>query len=576
LSLEIFSFLKNLLFYLKPFWKKFFLGVIFAILVSGITGLSTWAIKPIFNFVFVEKNYEYFKIVPLFLILVFSLIGLLSLLQAYFMKAVSIGVVNLIRLNLFRKCLYIPVEKLSKYGPGQTISRVINDTVQLEPILGYSFQNIIKEFFTVCVLLGVAFYQKWDLTLIAFSTIPIIIVGAKILGVKTRKARKLAQSATGELTQKMNEIVSGIKEIKISGSYEKVVELFSKELNRFYKWSLKITKYREGSKSLVDIVTGFGGALVIGYGGYLIIKEAITPGAFLSVLTAILLIFNPIRKLARSYTGLKEAQGAWIRIQEVMELEEEKGGKLKAFPPQKGFYFENVFFKYAPHLPYVLNGINLFIPANQVTALVGPSGSGKTTLVSLLPRFYDPQKGVVYLDDTPLKDFNIWDLRRFFGIVLQEPFLFNLSIWENLILVKPEATKEEVIEACKLAMAHEFIKELPKGYETVLGEEGFSLSGGQKQRLALARVFLKKPPIIILDEATSQLDSLTETAIHSALDKFRGSHTIIIIAHRFSTVKKADKIFLLEQGKVIAEGTHEELLLKSPLYKNLYQTFHKD
>ena len=576
MSLEIFSFLKNLLSYLKPFWKKFFLGVIFAILASGITGLSTWAIKPIFNFVFVEKNYEYFKIVPLFLILVFSLIGFLSLLQAYFMKAVSIGVVNLIRLNLFRKCLYIPVEKLSKYGAGQTISRVINDTIQIEPILGYSFQNIIKEFFTVCVLLGVAFYQKWDLTLIAFSTIPIVIIGAKILGVKTRKARKLAQSATGELTQKMNEIVNGIKEIKISGSYEKVIELFSKELNRFYRWSLKITKYREGSKSLVDIVTGLGGALVIGYGGYLIIKNAITPGAFLSVLTAILLIFNPIRKLARSYTGLKEAQGAWIRIQEVMELEEEKGGKLTAFPPQKGFYFENVFFKYAPHLPYVLNGINLFIPANQVTAFVGPSGSGKTTLVSLLPRFYDPQKGTVYLDDTPLKDFNIWDLRKFFGIVLQEPFLFNLSIWENLILVKPEATKEEVIEACKLAMAHEFIKELPKGYETVLGEEGLSLSGGQKQRLALARVFLKKPPIIILDEATSQLDSLTETAIHSALDKFRGSHTIIIIAHRLSTVKKADKIFLLEQGKVIAEGTHEELLKKSPLYQNLYKTFHKD
>ncbi|MCU4138427.1 MAG: ABC-type multidrug transport system [Thermodesulfobacteria bacterium] len=576
MSLEIFSFLKNLLSYLKPFWKKFFLGVIFAILASGITGLSTWAIKPIFNFVFVEKNYEYFKIVPLFLILVFSLIGFLSLLQAYFMKAVSIGVVNLIRLNLFRKCLYIPVEKLSKYGAGQTISRVINDTIQIEPILGYSFQNIIKEFFTVCVLLGVAFYQKWDLTLIAFSTIPIVIIGAKILGMKTRKARKLAQSATGELTQKMNEIVNGIKEIKISGSYEKVIELFSKELNRFYRWSLKITKYREGSKSLVDIVTGLGGALVIGYGGYLIIKEAITPGAFLSVLTAILLIFNPIRKLARSYTGLKEAQGAWIRIQEVMELEEEKGGKLTAFPPQKGFYFENVFFKYAPHLPYVLNGINLFIPANQVTAFVGPSGSGKTTLVSLLPRFYDPQKGTVYLDDTPLKDFNIWDLRKFFGIVLQEPFLFNLSIWENLILVKPEATKEEVIEACKLAMAHEFIKELPKGYETVLGEEGLSLSGGQKQRLALARVFLKKPPIIILDEATSQLDSLTETAIHSALDKFRGSHTIIIIAHRLSTVKKADKIFLLEQGKVIAEGTHEELLKKSPLYQNLYKTFHKE
>ncbi len=576
MSSEFISFLKDLLSYIKPFWKKFFLGIIFAVLVSGITGFSTWAIKPIFNFVFVEKHYEYFNFVPLFLILVFSLIGIFSLLQAYFMKAVSTGVVNLIRFHLFKKCLHIPLQKLSKHGTGQTISRVINDTAQIEPILGNSFQNIVKELLTVLVLLGVAFYQKWDLTLVALSAVPVVIIGAKILGRKTREARRLAQSATGELTQKMNEIINGIREIKIAGSYEKVIELFHKELNRFYRWSLKITKYREGSKSLVDVVTGFGGALVIGYGGYLVINNVMSPGAFLSVLTAILLIFNPVRKLARAYTGLKEAQGAWIRIQEVMNLEEEKGGTIKASPPQKGFYFEKVFFKYAPHLPFVLKDVKLFIPANQVIALVGPSGSGKTTLVSLLPRFYDPQKGTVYLDEIPLKDFDILSLRELFGIVLQEPFLFNLSIWDNLTMAKPDATKEEIIEACQLAMAHEFIEKLPKGYDTVIGEEGFSLSGGQKQRLALARVFLKKPPIIILDEATSQLDSITETAIQSALDRFKGHHTIIIIAHRLSTVKKADKIILLEKGKIINEGTHEELLIKSPLYKNLYKTFHKE
>lgn len=576
MSLEVLSFIKDLLSYLKPFRKKFFLGIIFAILVSGITGFSTWAIKPIFNFVFVEKHYEYFKFIPLFLIITFGLTGIFSLLQAYFMKAVSTGVVNLIRFNLFKKCLFISVEKLSRHGPGQTISRVINDTAQIEPILGDSFQTIVKESLTVCALLCVAFFQRWDLTLLALSTIPVVVIGARILGKKTREARRSAQRATGELTQKMNEIVNGIKEIKVSGSYEKVAELFHKELNRFYRYSLKITKYREGSKSLVDIVTGFGGALVIGYGGYLIINNAITPGAFLSVLTAILLIFNPIRQLAKSYTGLKEAQGAWIRIQEVMKLEEEKGGELIAFPPKIGFHFENVYFKYASHLPYALNGINLFIPANQVIALVGPSGSGKTTLVSLLPRFYEPQKGIVYLDNIPLKEFDILSLRSLFGIVLQEPFLFNLSIWENLILAKPDATKDEVIEACKLAMAHEFIEKLPKGYETVIGEEGFFLSGGEKQRLALARVFLKKPPIIILDEATSQLDSITETAIQQALDRFKGKHTIIIIAHRLTTVKKADKIFLLEKGKIIDEGTHEELLDRSPLYQNLYKTFHKD
>ncbi len=574
--MELFYFLKDILRYLKPFWRKFLLGIIFAILASLTTGFSTWAIKPIFNYVFIDKHYEYFKFIPLFLILIFSSVGIFSFLQAYFMKSVSIGVVNFIRLNLFKKCLYTPVEKLSKHGTGQTISRVINDTAQIEPILGDSLQNIIKEIFTVLALLGVAFYQKWDLTLLALSIIPVVIVATKILGVKTRRARKLAQSSTGELTQKMNEIINGIKEIKINSSYQKTTELFSKELNRFYRWTLKITKYREGSKSLVDIMTGVGGALVIGYGGFLIIKGHMSPGTFLSVLTAILLIFNPVRKIARSYTGLKEAQGAWIRIQEVMSLPEEKGGTLKAFPPKHGFLIENVSFKYAPHLPLALEKINLFIPANKVIALVGSSGAGKTTLVALLPRFYDPQEGTIYLDNIPLKDFEILSLRNLFGMVLQEPFLFNLSIWENLIMAKPDATKEEIISACELAMAHEFIKKLPKGYDTVLGEEGLNLSGGQKQRLALARIFLKKPPIIILDEATSQLDSITETAIHSALDKFKNFTTIIIIAHRLSTVKKADKIILLDKGKIIGEGTHEELLSKYPLYKNLYQTFHKE
>ena len=575
MSSNLYSFIKELFQYVKPFWKFLFLGIFFSLLSSFLIGFSTWSIKPIFNFVFVEKHYEYFKYVPIFLIIVFTLNGLFSLLQAYFMKAVSTGVVNFLRLELFKKCLHVPLKDLYKEGAGQTISKVINDTTQIQPILGESFKVILKESITVIVLILVAFFQKWDLTLLALATFPIIALGTRTLGIKTRRARKSAQIATGELTHRMAEILQGIREIKLSGSYEKVVDLFRKELDRFYKWSLKITKYREGSKSLVDFMTGIGGALIIGYGGFLIIKGSISPGAFLSVLTAILLIFNPIRKLAKAYTGLKEAQGAWVRIKQILSLKEETGGDLKAFSPSKGFTFKNVYFSYDSNLPYALENINIFIPANKIIALVGPSGSGKTTLASLLPRFYNPQKGVIFLDNIPLNKFDIFSLRNLFGIVVQEPFLFNLSIWENLLLVKSNATKEEIINACKLAQAHEFIEKLPKGYDTILGEEGISLSGGQKQRLALARVFLKKPPIIILDEATSQLDSLTEKAIESALNNLRGKHTIIIIAHRLSTIKKADKIFVLNHGKIIAEGTHEDLIRTCKLYKNLYSTFYK-
>ncbi|WP_022855981.1 ABC transporter ATP-binding protein [Thermodesulfobacterium thermophilum] len=575
MSSELFSFLKKILSFLKPFWKTFLLGLFFAVVSSLITGASTWAIKPIFNFVFVEKHHEYFFLVPLLMVVVFSLMGITSLLQAYFMKAVSAGVINNLRLRLFQKFLYLPVEKIAVQTHGQAVSKVINDTAQIEPILGEALTTIFQSSFSVLVLIGVALYQRWDLTLLAFITFPVIIFGSKALGAKTRKARKLAQASTGELTHKMQELLQGIKEIKLSPSPEKVIELFSKELERFYRWSLKITKYREGSKSLVDVVTGIGGALVIGYGGFLTINGAMSPGSFLSVLTAILLIFNPIRKLSRAYTYLKEAQGAWVRIEEVLNLPVETGGNLKALPPKQGFTFNELYFRYISSPDWTLKNINLFLPANKLIAFVGPSGSGKTTLASLLPRFLEPQKGEILLDNTNLKEFEIVSLRNLFGMVLQEPFLFNLSIKENLLISKPEASEKEIIEACKLAKAHDFILTLPKGYDTVLGEEGFNLSGGQKQRIALARVFLKKPPIIILDEATSQLDAITEEAIQEALDRLKGRHTIIIIAHRLSTVTKADLIFVFEKGEIVSQGTHRQLLETSSLYRNLYQTFQK-
>jgi len=489
------------------------------------------------------------------------------------MKSVSTGIINRIRLDLFKKFLSLPYSRLIKERTGQTISRVINDTSQIEPLLGESSQILFKETLTVVVLLFVAFYQRWDLTLIALITLPAIVYGTKYLGTKTRKTRRLTQASTGELTHRMGEILQGIREIKISASKDLMLKFFAKELERFYRLSLKVTKYRESSKSLVDLMTGFGAALLIGYGGSLVIKGALTPGAFLSLLTAILLIFNPIRKLSRAYTGLKEAQGAWSRIEEVFHLEEEKGGTLKAHPPQKGFEFREVSFRYDSNLPYALYRVNLYLPAQKMIALVGPSGAGKSTLISLLPRFYDPEEGEILLDGVNLKEFDLESLRGLFGMVWQEPFLFNLSIWDNLILVKPEATFEEVREACRAAQALDFIESLPKGFDTVLGEEGLSLSGGQKQRLALARVFLKRPPIIILDEATSQLDTLTERAIEAALNELRGKHTLIVIAHRLSTITRADKIVLLDRGRVVAEGNHEELLLKSPLYRELYQTF---
>jgi len=521
----------------------------------------------------VQGRHEYFWAIPIGILVIFGLIGISNLLQAYFMKITTTGMVNQIRLNLFHKCLTLPYELFAKERTGQTVSRVINDTAQIEPVLAESFQVFIKDGLTVFILLGVALYTRIDITLLVLITIPVILFTSKHLGTKTRLARRQTQMATGELTHRLTEALKGVKELKLFTSQELVFKLFEKELKRAFRFAVKITKYQSGSKSIVDLMNGLGGALVISYGGYLIIKGRLDPGSFLSVLTAILLVYNPLRKLARAYTGLKEAQGAWSRIEEVFSLPEEKIDGKSSSAPKTGFAIRNLSFKYEESLPLVLRGVSTDISAGKMVALVGPSGSGKTTLVHLLLRFYQPTEGQILLDGEPIESFNLKEYRNLFGVVLQEPFLFNLSILDNLLLAKPDANFEEVVNACELAQAHEFILRLPMGYNTVLGEEGISLSGGEKQRLALARIFLKKPPIIILDEATSQLDALTEVAIEAALERLRGEATIIVIAHRLSTIVNADKIILLDRGRVVAEGKHDELLMNNELYQNLYQSF---
>lgn len=567
------DFIKHFILYFKKFLKYTVLSLIFASLVSLLTGLGTWSIKPIFDYVLIDKNYHYAKYIPLYIFLLYFFIGLFSLLQAYFSKALSSSIINSIRETLFAKTLRLNYSTFVMTSSSQNLSRIINDTAQIEPILGETIQIFIKETLIVIALISVAFYQRWDLTLLVIVSLPIIAYETYVLGKKVKRNKKLTQETTGELTERVKEILLGIREIKFLGKTEKLTKYFKKELIKYYTLSLKVTKYREASRSVVDLMTGIVSALILGYGSYLIIKGKMTPGTFLSVLTSILLIFNPLRKLARAYTQLKEAHGAWLRIEEMLSLDEERGGTLRASPPKEGFTFERVSFQYPGTERKALNNVNLHLPAGKLIAIVGPSGAGKSTLINLLARLYEPTEGRILLDGVDVREFDLQSYRDLFGIVWQEPFFFNLSIRENLLLVKEEATEEELLTACRLARAWEFIQELPKGLDTVIGEQALKLSGGQRQRLALARVFLKRPPVIILDEATSQLDSLTEKAIEEAILTMRENHTVIVIAHRLSTVVKADMMVLVNNGRVESIGVHRTLLEESPLYRELYKTF---
>ncbi|MBX6422278.1 ABC transporter ATP-binding protein [Thermosulfurimonas sp. F29] len=568
-----FAFLTRVLRFLKPYWSYVALALLFSLLASLTSGGIAWLVKPVMDEVFIAKNYLYLRLLPLGVIAFFGVRGVASLLQAYFMRAASLRMVNDLRVELYRKLIHLPLAHFERDGSGRNLSRVLNDTLVIEPILSNVFQVFLLEGFNALVLLAVAFSRSLKLTLVSLLVLPAIAYGGQYLSRKVRRHRRRAQRTIGELTHRLTETFTGLREVKVYGRESGVLKLFRREIDRYAGFLLKITKYREGSKSLVDVMTGVGGAMIIALGGYLIVRGELSPGAFFSVLTAILMLFTPIRKMARAYTGLSDAQAAWERLEEVLRLPEERGGTHRARPLREGIRFEGVSFRYPGAAEWALKDLDLEIPVGRVTALVGPSGAGKSTLAALIPRFYDPTEGRILWDGMDLREFDLESLRGHIGLVSQEIVIFNATVAENIAFGDPGASRTAIEEAARLANAHEFIEKLPQGYDTLLGEGGVSLSGGQKQRLAIARAILRNPSLLILDEATSQLDPLSERLVQEALSRLMRGRTTLVIAHRISTITGADKIVVLERGRKVAEGRHQELLATSPLYRKLYRLF---
>ncbi|WP_168719016.1 ABC transporter ATP-binding protein [Thermosulfurimonas marina] len=566
-------FLRRLLRFLRPYWPLVVLAIFFSLLASLTSGGIAWMVKPVMDRVFLSRNYAYLRLLPPAILLFFSLRGVASLLQAYFMRKASLSMVNDLRALLFRKLVHLPLLRFEEEGSGRNLSRVLNDTLVIEPVLSTVFQVFLLEGFNVLVLTGVALSRSPGLTLLSLVVLPGIAYGGQHLARRVRRHRRRAQQTIGELTHHLTETFQGLREIKLYGRTEGVLRLFRRGIDRYAELLLKITKYREGSKSLVDVMTGVGGALIVAAGSYLIARGEITPGTFFSVLTAILMLFTPIRKLARSYTGLSDARAAWERLEEILRLPEETGGRLPAPDLREGIRLEGVSFRYPEAEDWALRDIELEIPAGKVTALVGPSGAGKSTLAALLPRFFDPTEGRLFWDGMDLRELDLSSLREHIGLVSQEIVVFNATVAENIALGRPGASRREIEEAARLANAHEFIVRLPQGYDTLLGEGGLSLSGGQKQRLAIARALLRNPSLLILDEATSHLDPLSEKLVQEALSRLMQGRTTLVIAHRLSTIRHADKIVVLEGGRKVAEGAHEELLASCELYRQLYRLF---
>jgi subfamily B ATP-binding cassette protein MsbA len=564
---------RRLLTYVRPYRNRFILSIACGLLVSATTTLSALLVKPILDDIFVARDTGKLYFFPLLIIALYATRGLLHYGHAYLMRYIGQGVIRDIRNQLFAHLLHMPLAYFHRHHTGTLMSRLTNDITFMQRAVSSSVNDVLRQGLTMLGLIGVAFYRDWFLATFAVLILPLASIPIVFLGRKLRRLNRRAQAQMGVLSTLLKEVLSGIKVVKAFGreSYEQ--QRFQQRNAAFYNVTMRAVKTDEIGSPIMEMLAALGVALVVFYGGRQVVHGASTPGTFFSFLTAVLWLYEPMRKLSNLNSTLQGGLAAADRVFDVLDQRHDpptSDGQTELPPLRHRLLIRNVSMRYTPHTPFVLQNVNLQVEAGEVVALVGFSGAGKTSLVDLLPRFYDPQQGAILIDDVDIRQVSLASLRAQIGVVSQDIVLFDDTLRQNILYGNPQATEAQMIQAARAAYAHDFISRTPLGYDTVIGERGVRLSGGEKQRLAIARALLKNSPILILDEATSALDSESEQMVQYALDNLMKDRTTFVIAHRLSTVRHADKIVVLHQGKVVETGRHGELLVQGGLYSRLY------
>jgi subfamily B ATP-binding cassette protein MsbA len=454
---------------------------------------------------------------------------------------------------------------------GVLMSRITNDVGLVQGAVTEAVTGLLKDLFTIIGLVGVVFYRDWRLAIVALVVFPLAVYPIVRFGRKLRSYSTRSQTAMGDISTILMETISGNRIVKAFNMEDYERARFAKENRKLFGILMKSVRVRAVSHPLMETLGGLGIAFIVFYGGYNVIKGVATPGTFFSFLAALLMLYEPVKRLSGVYNTIQQGLAAASRVFEVLdtvpEIRSEPGAKVLT-SISKRIEYRDVSFKYEQD--WVLRNINLRIRVGEVVAFVGASGGGKTTLVNLLPRFYDVTSGKVLVDDCDIREVTVESLRSMIGIVTQLTILFNDTVRNNIAYGKISQPFEQIIKAAEAAYAHGFIQNLPKGYDTVIGEQGVKLSGGERQRISIARALLKNAPILILDEATSSLDSESEIEVQKALEFLMQGRTTLVIAHRLSTIRKADRIVVISNGVVVEEGTHEELLERDGEYRKLY------
>ncbi|PIQ83617.1 MAG: hypothetical protein COV75_06635 [Candidatus Omnitrophica bacterium CG11_big_fil_rev_8_21_14_0_20_63_9] len=498
----------------------------------------------------------------------FFIKGLFEFWQQFYMNDAAQRVIRDLRQALFDRVMDLPLDYHQRSSTGATMSRILFDTGVIQNSITEGLTDLVFQGFQVLVFLAIALSINWKLSLIIAVIVPLIAWPIRHIGKLLKKLSQQTQKVIGELNSTLLESISGIQVIQAFLVEPAAKAKFAQSNERTYRLGRKFQKRMHSLSPLTELVAACGGAMVFWYGGRSVLDGEASLGTFLTFLLAMLSLIRPFKRLARLHGINQQALAAADRIFEVLDtpssvLEHPKARVLAPF--HREIAYEHVSFHYDTQP--ALRDVSLKIPFGETVAFVGPSGGGKTTLVNLLPRFYDVNAGRIKIDGLDVKHVTLASLRKQIGLVTQSTFLFNDTVRANIALGKPQADMTEIVEAAKSAGAHTFISKLPKGYDTIIGERGELLSGGERQRLAIARALLPQPPILIFDEATSQLDAQSEHLITEAIERLRAGRTVLVIAHRLSTVRLAHRIVLIQEGRIVEQGNHDELLQKSPLYR---------
>lgn len=562
----------RLLGYIKPYRVRLIAAVICSGCVAALTAAYAWLVRPVLDGIFISKDETLLFVLPLAVLTVAVLKSAFSYGQTYLILYVGNHVIADLRKELFHHFVRLPVSYHDGNTTGRLVSKVTNDVMLMANAVSGVLKDLFQHGLTFLAMMGVIFYQNWRMALLSLIVMPLAAFTLVRFGQRMRRYATSGQERMGDMASTLQETLAGIRIVKAYGREDAEAEKFQASNQAFSRAMLKSSQVFSMGSSHMEVIGVVGIAAIIWYGGDLVIRGAMTPGSFFSFLTAMFMAYNPVRRLSGANNTIQQALAAAERVFATLDLNTEwdqDRGTTHLAGVRHAIEFRNVSLRYGHHEMPALTGITLTIRTGELVALVGSSGSGKTTLASLLPRFYDPTEGEILVDGTPLSSYTLKSLRAHIGIVSQDVVLFDDTVRNNIAFGRTGASHDDVERAAIAAYAHDFIMRLPDKYDSLIGEQGLKLSGGERQRLAIARAILRDPPLLILDEATSALDTESERIVQLALSNLMKNRTTLVIAHRLSTVQGADRILVLEAGRIVEEGSHAVLMGQGGRYRDL-------